>query len=316
MAMRHILPLFALLASAPALAAPICDGRIADPARDRSIPVRVRMPEAGAARAPVIFFSHGLGGSVEGGSNYGRAWAQAGFLVVHVQHPGSDSGVWQGHANPRGKLTAAANGEQLMERVQDMRRLADALQAGLKIGACDLSRGDPKRLGAAGHSFGAHTVLALAGQTFGPLGARGHDPRFRAVAALSPIAPRNDPATAPAAFGAIAIPVFSATGSADGSPFAKGKSLAEVTAARAAVFEALPTSRTGKANVGLWVEGADHAALSGGGGRKGGTPNGHATALVSAATTAFFKASLGGTGVPDMQIARGLLAPGDTLKSK
>jgi predicted dienelactone hydrolase len=314
--MRPFLPIFALLSATPVLAAPVCDGVIADAARQRDIPVRVRMPEGASTRAPVILFSHGLGGSVEGGTNYGIAWAKAGFLVVHVQHPGSDSGLWQGSANPRTRLTAAANGQQLMARVGDMRRVADALEAGNRVGACNLGRGDPQRLGAAGHSFGAHTVLALAGQDFGPMGARGRDPRFRAVAALSPIAPGNDPAKAPAAFGAIAIPVLAATGSADGSPFAKGKSLAEITAARAAVFTALPASRTGAANVGLWVEGADHAALSGGGGRKGGTPNAHATALVSAATMAFFAANLGGNGVPDMQVARRLLAPGDKLASK
>ena len=314
--MKAALALAALMAAAPLLAAPVCDGILPDPKRGRDIPVRVRMPDGGAGKAPVILFSHGLGGSVEAGTAFAKAWAKAGFLVIHVQHPGSDTGVWKGSGNPKQALTGAANGRQLMARVADMGRAADAVQAGTRVGACNLATGDIARLGAAGHSFGAHTVLALAGQSFGPMGARGRDPRIRAVAALSPIAPRNDAAKAPAAFGGIAIPVLAATGSEDGSPFANGKSLAEITAARAAVFTALPPSRTGKASVGLWLEGADHGAFSGGGERSGGSPNAHATAVVSAATTAFFTANLGGNGRPDLAAARSLLAPGDRLSQR
>ncbi|TPE65042.1 dienelactone hydrolase [Sandaracinobacter neustonicus] len=311
--MKTALLALALLAAIPAHAAAVCDGVVADPARDRSIPVRVRMPEGGAARAPVILFSHGLGGSVDGGTALAEGWARAGFLVIHVQHPGSDSEVWKGKGNPKAALTTAANGRQLMDRAGDMKRVADAVESGLQIGACDLKRGDPARMGAAGHSFGAHTVLAIAGQSFGPLGTRAADPRFKAIAALSPMPPRNDAANAKAAFGGIRIPVLAATGSEDNTPFAKGKSLSEITAARASVFEALPPSRTGQASIGLWIDGADHAALSGGGGRAGATPNRHATAVLSAATTAFFQANLGGTGKPDLTTTRALLAPGDRL---
>ena len=314
--MKRLSAFAALLVAAPAFAAPVCDGILPDPKQQRDIPIRVRMPEGVSARAPVILFSHGLGGSVEAGTAYAKAWAKAGFLVIHVQHPGSDTGVWKDSAKPKQALTGTANGRQLMARVADMGRAADAVQARIRIGPCDLAIGDVARLGAAGHSFGAHTVLALAGQSFGPLGARGRDPRFRAVAALSPIAPRNDGANAPAAFGGIPIPVLAATGSEDDSPFANGKGLAEITAARAAVFTALPPSRTGQASIGLWLAGADHADFSGGGGRAGARPDAHATAVLSAATTAFFTANLGGNGRPDLAATRRLLAPGDRLSQR
>jgi predicted dienelactone hydrolase len=313
--MKRWFLLAALLVAAPSAAAPVCDGVLPDPSRQRDIPVRVRMPEGGAGKAPVILFSHGLGGSVDAGAAFAGQWAKAGFLVIHVQHPGSDRAVWQGSGKPRKALAEAATGRQLMARVGDMKRVADSVQSGARIGACDLGRGDIARLGAAGHSFGAHTVLALAGQKYGPPGARGQDSRFRAVAALSPIAPDNDAAKAPAAYGGIAIPVLAATGSKDGSPLAKGRSLAEITAARAAVFTALPPSRTGQASVGLWLEGADHAAFSGGG-RAGVTPDAHVTAVISAATTAFFTSNLGGNGRPDLSAARRLLAPGDRLSQR
>jgi dienelactone hydrolase len=313
--MKHLLLPMALLLATPAVAAPVCDGTIADPSRDRRIPVRVRMPETGAGKVPVILFSHGLGGSVEAGTLYAQEWVKAGFLVVHVQHPGSDRSVWQGQAGGVGKLKAAAGGQQLKDRVLDMGRVADAVVAGAQVGACRLGQGDAARLGAAGHSFGAHTVMALAGQSYGPRGAAGRNPRFRAVAALSPMPPGNDAANAPSAFGQIPIPVLTATGSADGSPLARDRSLEEVVAARAAVFPALPASRTGVGTVGLWLDGATHADFGGNSsGRR--ASDAHVVAVTTAATTAFFQAHLGGDGQPDLSAARRLLRPGDRIDRK
>jgi len=311
--MRYAI-LIAGLMAAPSVAVTICEGAIRDSQRDRSIPVRVRMPD-GNAKAPVILFSHGLGGSVDGGTEFGRAWAKAGFIVVHVQHHGSDKAVWQGNSNPRTALMQAGSGRQLRERIGDMKLVADAIGLGRSVGACSLVRADVSRMGAAGHSFGAHTVMALGGQRFGPMGALGLDPRFRAVAALSPTAPRNDAARAGDAFGAMAVPVLTATGSKDGSPLAQGKSLEQVVAARAAVFGALPASASGKGHAGLWVVGADHAAF-GGSARDGRPTDPRTTQLVAAATTAFFIAHLDGNGTPDMRIARALLRPGDRIDQK
>lgn len=304
-----------LLQAVPAPAATVCDGSISDPSRQRTIPVRVRMPETYAGQAPVILFSHGLGGSVEAGTLFAQEWARAGFLVVHVQHPGSDRSVWQRQPDGLGKLKAAAGGRQLQDRVTDMGKVADAVAAGMKVGACNLGQGDAARMGAAGHSFGAHTVLALAGQDFGPRGAAGRNPRFRAVAALSPMSPGTDAANAPAAFGGIRIPVLTATGSADGSPLAKGKSLEEVVAARAAVFPAPPASRTGSGHVGLWLNGATHSDF-GGNARGRRQSDGHVVAVTTAATTAFFSAHLAGAGKPDLAAASALLAPGDRIDQK
>ena len=273
------------------------------------------MPETGSAKAPVILFSHGLGGSVEAGTLFAQAWAKAGFLVVHVQHSGSDQSVWKGQQGGLGKLKAAAGGQQLKDRVLDMGRLADAVAAGEAVGSCRLGQGDAGRIGAAGHSFGAHTVLALAGQSFGSRGAAGRNPRFRAVAALSPMSPGNDAANAPAAFEAIAVPVLTATGSADGSPLARDRSLDQVVAARAAVFPALPASRSGSGHVGLWLEGATHADF-GGNDRERRKSDPHVVAVTTSATTAFFRAHLGGNGRPDLSTAQALLAPGDRIDQK
>jgi hypothetical protein len=110
---------------------------------------------------------------------------------------------------------------------------------------------------------------------------------------------------------------MTATGSRDGSPLAAGLSLEAVTAARAAVFRALPESATGTAHVGLWVEGATHADFSGGSPRRGFAPNPHTQGLVTAASLAFLDANLrNATGRPDLGVARARLRPGDRLETK
>ena len=63
-----------------------------DTTRGRDMPLRVRWP-ATAGPWPVVRYSHGLGGSREGGDAWGLAWQATGLVVVHLQRPGSDSGV-------------------------------------------------------------------------------------------------------------------------------------------------------------------------------------------------------------------------------
>ncbi len=63
-----------------------------DAARSRTVPLRVRWPD-GPGPWPLLLFSHGLGGSRDGGELWGEAWCEAGFVVIHLQHPGSDIAV-------------------------------------------------------------------------------------------------------------------------------------------------------------------------------------------------------------------------------
>ena len=60
----------------------------------REVPLRIDLP-ASKVPAPVVFFSHGLGGSRDGNHFMGNHWAGRGYLVVFLQHPGSDTSVWQ-----------------------------------------------------------------------------------------------------------------------------------------------------------------------------------------------------------------------------
>ena len=192
-----------------------------DTKRDRKVPVKIYFPKE-VGPFPVIVFSHGLGGSREGYEYLGRHWASYGYVSVHVQHIGSDNAVWQGV--PLGEVMqrmkqAALNLENAANRPKDISFAIDQLekmnqQEGILKGQLDL-----KRIGVAGHSFGAFTTLAIAGQKFG--GPQGNisftDPRVKAVIAMSaPVTPIQ--ARTEGAFDAIKIPCFHMTGTRDASP--------------------------------------------------------------------------------------------------
>lgn len=204
-----------LLAMGPARAAgpiTLCEGVWLDATRSRSVPVRIRMP-AGREKVGVILFSHGLGGSLDAGAIWAHAWAEGGFAVVNIQHPGTDSAIF---GKPGFK--SALNGEQLAARARDVHFVIGEFGRRVLEGPCDLQRIDQSRIGVAGHSFGAQTVQAIAGQSFPvkiepPLS----DPRVRAAVALSPSPPLTG--SPESAFATIRIPFLSITGTADAVPF-------------------------------------------------------------------------------------------------
>jgi len=190
-----------------------------DSARNRAVPVRVYLP-ADVKAAPVVIFSHGLGGSRQGYGFLGTYWAEHGYVAVHVQHVGSDTSVWKGAGlNAREKLTAAANPKELMERVSDVKFTLDQLTALNKDPKSPLhGRLDLSHIAMAGHSYGASTTQALMGEIF-PLNlSEGWaDSRITCAIVMSPSPPEMRSRTAEA-FGKIAMPVLYLTGTKDDSP--------------------------------------------------------------------------------------------------
>lgn len=273
-------------ATAMAQAEQICDGVLIDAARDnRRLPVRVRLP-AGAGPHPVILFSHGLGGSVAAGTLWATAWAKAGFAVIHIQHPGSDASLMAGATRPLLALRAGMTPAQYVARVSDMKFVIGSVGGPLSIGACPLSRLDASRIGIAGHSFGAQTVQAVAGQQFATadgLVSLG-DARVRAAIALSPA-----PAAAQAddvAFARITMPFLSVTGTADELPMLNNVKAAD----RTRPYRAMPAGEKYL----LVADGADHMLFSGGEMRRTPTPVDLRTqALVTTVTTWFWQRTLG-----------------------
>ncbi|MFH5805684.1 alpha/beta hydrolase family protein [Alienimonas sp. DA493] len=191
------------------------DLTVHDAARDREIPLRVRLPQS-EEPAPVLLFSHGLGGSREGGSYLAEHWAARGYVVVNLQHPGSDEAVWK-DVRLGGRMAAmkrAASAGNLLARVADVRATLDQFETWNQEAGHPLhGRLDLTRVGMSGHSFGAVTTQHVAGQSLGRRGPRGLDPRIDAAVALSPSVPsRGDAAEA---FGRVAIPWLLMTGTKD-----------------------------------------------------------------------------------------------------
>jgi predicted dienelactone hydrolase len=292
-----------------------CDAVWRDTVRRRDIPVRVRMP-SGTGAVPLVLFSHGLGGSVAAGTTWGEHWARHGIAVIHIQHPGSDEGVWKDvpAARRQASMRDAMSAEQLVARTEDVRFVLDAATTRAAVGACDLRRIDRSRIGMSGHSYGAHTTQAVAGQGF-PAGRTMREPRIRAAIAFSP-APPNRPGAdvLRSAFGGIGIPFFSITGTRDEVP-----TLTPTTPSQ----RTLPYAHMPPGDKYLLVfEGADHAAFGGqsrplrGG---GGTP---ATVEddVKAATLAFWRSTLLGDTTARRWLSggglRSALAPRDRFEHK
>lgn len=251
---------------------------------EREVPLKVYLPE-GKKVAAVILLSHGLGGSREVGTYLGDLWASRGFVVVAMQHVGSDESVWKKEkvTERRSKLDAAANGKTFQDRMRDVPATLDQLEKWqVEEGHFLKGRMDLEKVGIGGHSYGAKTVQALAGQVFGPMGKLYYDERIDAGLAMSPSPPRMG--RAEKAFGKITMPMMLMTGTKDGSPI--GNTLPEE---RLEVYPALPEGDKFE----LVLKDAEHHAFSDAGARgQKRNPNHHR--IIQALSTAFFEAYLTG----------------------
>jgi predicted dienelactone hydrolase len=232
-----------------------------------------------------VLFSHGLGGSREGSPYLGRHWAARGYVVVYLQHPGSDAAVWREAPmlERRRRLEQAAGAQNFMHRVRDVAAVLDQLEGWNKADGHELKgRLDLERVGMSGHSFGAVTTQAVSGQKY--LGGSLADARIKAATAFSPSAPRRgDPGEA---FASVKIPWLLMTGTKDEALIGGADA-----ASRLLVYPALPPG--GKYELAL--AGAEHSAFSDRalpGDRGARNPNHHRAIL--AISTAFWDAWLRG----------------------
>lgn len=268
------------------------DGEWRDAARNRSVPYKLYQPRGVTGGAPVVLFSHGLGGAREGAAYINSHLAAHGYIVVALQHPGSDGELLRGRTGGPQALQAAMRGGATAKTAEDRFRdvsfaldeLAKANASGPLAGRLDLTR-----VGMSGHSFGAVTTLAVAGQKLGPAGAVSvREPRLDAAIAYSPNKPRQgDAATV---FDDIRIPVFHMTGTEDRGPLDPDQRPIDRT---------IPFRETGGSDQYLLVlTGGDHMIFSGRRLRpgQGGTTPEHMAqmALIKDASLAFWDAHLKG----------------------
>ncbi len=238
----------------------VIDAELKDSARERTIPIKVRVPD-GNAKAPLVIFSHGLGGTREGGKAWGEYWAANGYLVVHLQHLGTDDAIWKGEESerPRDRLQRALQPEQLVGRTDDVRFVIAEIE---RLQAANtnswMARADLTRIAMTGHSYGAHTTTALAGQRYpGPVKTLA-DSRIKAFIAFSPNA-TGMARTHTERYGSITAPFLSITGTRDGDPLAKDPYSRQAAEKRTKVFE---SQTPGDAFL-FVLKGADHMVFNG-----------------------------------------------------
>ncbi|MEM6470996.1 MAG: dienelactone hydrolase [Planctomycetota bacterium] len=273
---------------ATAEAPKVIELELRDTARQRDIPLKVYLPASDepSKEAPVVMFSHGLGGSRDGCGYLGQHWSKRGYVAVYMQHAGSDAEVWRS-VSLRQRMQAlkeAANGRNALARFQDVAAVLDGLEKWNQTPDHPLSgRMDLQRVGMSGHSFGAVTTSAVSGQAYPGQGKRFTDKRIDAAVLFSPNRPaRINPNVA---FGQVSIPWMLMTGTKDTSP------INDTTVDdRLSVYPALPAAI---ARYEVVLDDAEHSAFSDGQLRGNTTkrnPNHHRVIL--ALSTAFWDAHL------------------------
>ena len=226
----------------------------------RIVPWKLYLPR-GAGPFPVVIHSHGLGGSREASVYILQAVAEAGFVVVALQHAGSDSGLLAGRAPPAegaGRVAAGRAGMNMQAaqaRYGDVPFALNQLTEASRPGGPLADKLDLSRVGMSGHSYGALSTLVAVGQRVlgaGP-GVSFAEPRIKAAIAYSPNKPRgDDPSTA---FTRVRTPMLHFTGTADATPFDLEKTPFE----RTAPYQAI----TGADQFLIILKDADHALFGG-----------------------------------------------------
>lgn len=260
------------------------DFTLEDDDRDRQVPIRVFLPEKKAA-APVVLFSHGLGGTRKTCNYLGQHWSARGYAVVFLQHPGSDDSVWKDEPvlKRMAALKQAASLKNFLRRVEDVDFVLDELEKLQQDEDHPLAgRLDLTHVGMSGHSFGAVTTQAVSGQTTLLGKQQFTDSRIQAAIAFSPSSPRRGKPEQ--AFGKVKIPWLLMTGTEDTAPIG-----GQTVESRQAVFPALPAGDKYQ----LVLHQAEHSAFTERplpGDREKRNPNHHRAIL--AISTAFWDAYL------------------------
>jgi dienelactone hydrolase len=150
------------------------------PGRGENLQVRVSAPATGTG-LPVVVFSHGFGGSMDGYAPLADHWAAHGFVVVQPTHLDSRT------------LGVPADDPRTPRiwriRIEDLTRVLDGLDI-VEASVPGLAgRLDRDRVAVAGHSWGAQSASTLLGaRVLGPDGKPGEnmsDPRVKAGVLLA-----------------------------------------------------------------------------------------------------------------------------------
>jgi predicted dienelactone hydrolase len=272
----------------------VVDGTLRDATRSRDVPYRMFRPLKLDGTHPVVIYSHGNGGSRFEAAYLGRHLASRGYIVVHIQHAGSDAAIWAGLADAdavAGRMKAAAADPAVHRaRYEDVRFVLDELAA---MNAADPELAghlDLNAIGMSGHSWGALTTLVSVGALNGLDAPSYKDTRIKAAVALSPSLPRIvDERELATACSGISVPMLHVTGTLDSSPVVPGLTYEK----RMGAYRAISAPHQHL----LVLEGADHMVMPGVDGplRRIGPEDAKLLRAIRASTLAFWDAYLRGS---------------------
>ena len=185
---------------------------------DTAVEVAWLVPR-GVARAPLIVYLPGLGETAEGGGQWRRAWAEAGYAVLSLQAPEDGRAVYRSKEARTGNFRTVARqafaesavqarARQVVQALGELRQ--QAAQGDLVFSAIDF-----RRWLVAGFDLGARTAAWLAGAR--DSGQTPLDPAPLGAVLLSPYAEEN--AADAARFARLQGQLLSVTGPRDEDPF-------------------------------------------------------------------------------------------------
>ncbi|MDR1289777.1 MAG: hypothetical protein LBK06_01100, partial [Planctomycetaceae bacterium] len=164
---------------------------------------------------PVILFSHGLGGNYDRCSYLSKTWSSFGFIVISVQHPGSDEWTWKGKIRIVKELRDSYEQNwNCRTRAEDLRFVLDSFSRLLESGKLEWLRADVNNVGVSGYDIGSLGPLLLSGQMPPDQGRSLRDERVKAVVAMSPPV-RNPGLDNSKVYAEIKIPALFITGTKD-----------------------------------------------------------------------------------------------------
>lgn len=283
----------------------IARGEFIDDSRGgRDVPFKIYYPVAHKfEHLPVVIWSHGLGGSRDGAAFLARFLASHGYVIVNIQHRGTDTTIWEGKpGHPWDVIRKAHISRKVtLDRFKDVPFVLDRLPQWAEENPEAGEHMDLKRLGMSGHSFGAITTQVTAGQKLGK-GKRMYslkENRFRAGICYSPSPTYNHDQPNEETYGGITLPMLYMTGTEDSSPVT-GRDYTY----RLPIFE----KASGPDQHLIVLDGGDHMVFAGSRGKLKDHPKRHIHEdIIKTATLAFWDAFLKeNTGAYDWMTKGGL----------
>ncbi len=189
----------------------------------REIPLRLTWPTA-PGQYPLLVFCHGALGSNQGNKPLVDDWAAHGYVIIQPTFGDSATLLTpeerQSARNVPDLLASPHVTSQWAQRPRDVRTVLDHLDQLARDVPAFGARLDRTRIGVAGHSYGAHTSMMLAGLRFPSLPGVPEKsfraPQVQAFVLISPMGPRLR--RSGQMYQGLSAPILVITGDNDTSP--------------------------------------------------------------------------------------------------